>query len=43
MDISTIDKNFDVTFAVPNDVEWLSVEEDLFSISIKQEDRNEII
>ena len=43
MDISTIDKNFDVSFAVPDDVEWFSVEEDPFSISIKQEDGNEII
>ena len=32
MDITAIDKNFDLAFTVPEDVEWFSIEEHPFSV-----------
>ena len=32
MDIRKIDKNFDITFTVPEDIEWISAEEILFAV-----------
>jgi len=32
MDISKVDKNFDLTFTVPEDIQWFSIREQPFAI-----------